>query len=171
MKIKMKGIRACLGFLVLACVVCASSCQADDGQHKQKEIELKEKELELKEREINLKEKQAQQQPSKRSTTDQNPMPQKKASVSNKKELRYLYYANGGVVVYFDDGTIVGCPRCDFCRTTILAMFNDKPHSTYAVQGDGSLLINNSAREFPNHSKDPGWALIAYKWLEKVPQY
>ncbi len=42
---------------------------------------------------------------------------------------------------------------------------------TYEVQNDGSLLINNSEREFPNYNDDNGWALIDFKWYEKVPQY
>lgn len=92
-------------------------------------------------------------------------------NIKQKKKLRYLYYANGGIRGYFEDGTIVGCPRCDFCRSNIMAMYNEKPLGTFKVQSNGSLLINNSEKEFPNYKDDNGWVLIDYVWNEKVPQY
>ncbi|MCC6515207.1 MAG: hypothetical protein IT275_02530 [Chitinophagales bacterium] len=143
-----------------------TSC-SNNQENKTKELELKQKELDLKEREISLRENEAQQkQKLKIEESTKKPI----ANNKNKKELRYLYHANGGIIGYFSDGTIVGCPRCDFCRSNIQAMFNDKPHSTYEVMSDGSLLINNSDREFPSYNDDNGWALIDYKWNEKVPQ-
>lgn len=90
----------------------------------------------------------------------------------SKRELRYLYFANGGIVGYFDDGTVTGCPRCDFCRSNIIAMFDEKPYGTYTVQPDGSLLIDGHNKEFPEYDETmpDGWALIDYKWYIKPPQ-
>lgn len=88
----------------------------------------------------------------------------------SKRKLRYLYFANGGLRGYFNDGTIAGCPKCDFCRSNILTLFNEKSIGTYQVQADGSLLINTSEIEFPNCQADSGWALIDFQWNVKVPQ-
>lgn len=146
--------------LILFCSLGLISCQ-NDTSLKEKELALKEKELELKEKEIAL------QQKSKNSNTSTStPTPPEKKS----RELRYLFAANGGMVGYFNDGTLVSCPRCDFIRTNILQMFNMEPMGTYKVLEDGSLLINESTREFPNYKDDRSWVLIDYKWNEKVPQ-
>lgn len=39
---------------------------------------------------------------------------QSKISEEKERKLRYLFYANGGVLGYFDDGTVVPCARCEF---------------------------------------------------------
>ena len=133
------------------------------GNHEQTKLngsELKQEEFAFKEGQISLQEKQA-----KSNQSEENP-----AIKNDKKELRYLYHANGGLTGFFDDGTIVGCPRCDFCRPNILILFNEEPTGTYEVQPDGSLLINNSAKKIPDYKDDNGWALVDYKWNKKVPQ-
>jgi hypothetical protein len=79
-----------------------------------------------------------------------------------KKELAYLYTANGGMVGYFSDGSVVGCPRCDFCRSNILAMFKEKPMRKWDLK---------KPDDFVSYEEDNGWVLINYKWKEKVPQF
>ena len=143
------------------------SCE-NNNTIKLKELELKQKELELKEREIKLNEVKFKEN---RDSNFEAKQTQKVAKPINKKELRYLYHANGGMLLYFNDGTIVGCPRCDFIKSNIVASFSAEPDGTYTVEEDGSLLINNNDKEFPNYNEDNGWALIDYKWNKKVPQY
>ncbi len=156
-----------IGILLISIFLFLNSCNSNENTKEKKlELELKQKELELKERELNLQEKEVN-----KSNTDDNQRNEINTTKRNKKELRYLYHANGRLIGYFDDGTIVGCPRCDFMRINILALFKEKVMGTYEVQNDGSLLINNSEREFPNYNDDNGWALIDFKWYEKVPQY
>jgi len=141
-----------------------SGCSNENAATKTKELELKEKELQLRERELSFKEQQSL-------STSQQPQIQEQKS-KRSRELRYLFFANGGIVGYFDDGTITGCPRCDFCKSNILGMFNKEPHGTYIVQTDGSLLINGTDKEVPTYSNADvdGWALIDYKWFIKPPQ-
>lgn len=78
------------------------------------------------------------------------------------KKLVYLYTANGGMVGYYDDGTVVGCPRCDFCRSNILAMLKVKPMGKWDLK---------KPDDFISYEEDNGWVLINYKWKEKVPQF
>ncbi|GEM_PF-1424888 len=162
MKKKSNGV-----LILIACLfasVFAISC--NDSKPNPKELELKQKELELKEREISLREQETNETRKNSTQADK-----QSATGGNKRELRYFYYANGGLRGFFNDGTIVGCARCEFCRSNILQMFNDTPIGTYEVQSDGSLLVNKSEREFPDYQSDKGWVLIDYKWNEKVPQY
>jgi hypothetical protein len=84
-------------------------------------------------------------------------------NVKQKKELVYLYTGNGGLVGYFSDGSVVGCPKCDFCKSSILAMFKEKPRS-----GKWNL---KKPDDFVFYEEDKGWVLVNYKWKEKVPQY
>jgi len=142
------------------------SCSNNTDSIKEKELELKAKELELKEREINAKEKSVSE------TNNSYNKVNKPSSKKSKRELRYLYFSNGGIIGYFDDGTIAGCPRCDFMKSNIINMFEKKPHGKYTVEADGSLLINGSERETPiyNSNDFEGWALIDYKWYIK-PEY
>lgn len=116
----------------------------------QKELELKQKELDLKERELNLLE-------NKNENTEK--LSKKKII---KKELVYLYTANGGMVGYFNDGSVVGCPRCDFCKSNILAMHNKESSETWNLK---------KPNDFVSYEEDNGWVLINYKWQEKVPQF
>lgn len=149
-------------FLTLFIISCNSS-----NENKQKELELKERELVLKEKELSLKERETVSQPTSKI------FPKAKPEVKRyKKELRYLYFANGGIRGYFDDGTIVGCPRCDFCKSNIQTMFGEKPMGTYIVEDDGTLVINGNEKEHPEYKSSDydGWALIDYKWYIKPPQ-
>lgn len=135
---------------------------------KQKELELKEKELELIEKELKIKES--------KSLIDSQYIENSELKNRNKerkhsKELRFLYASNAGIVGYFDNGTVVVCPKCDFCRSNILTMFNENPSGIYEINNDGSLQVNHSEREYPNYNEDKGWVLINYKWNEKVPQF
>ncbi len=83
-------------------------------------------------------------------------------AVKQKKELVYLYTANGGMVGYFSDGSVGGCPRCNFCRSNILAMFKEKPWRKWDLK---------KPDDFVSYEEDNGWVLINYKWKEKVPQF
>lgn len=139
-------------FLILATL---TSC-SNNGENKAKELELKQKELELKEREISLKEKSLNKK------TKETKQQVEQITKKTKKELVYLYTANGGMIGYFSDGSIVACPRCDFCKSNIMAMFKVKP------TGSWNLVKPD---DFVSHEEDNGWVLIDYKWNEKVPQY
>ncbi|TDQ06237.1 hypothetical protein [Pedobacter metabolipauper] len=89
-------------------------------------------------------------------------------SLENKK-LRYLYFANGGIIGYYNDGTVVGCPRCDFNASNVAAMMHKKPHAKYTVEPGGILLINGTDQEVPMSEAD-GWAMVDYKWHINPPK-
>jgi hypothetical protein len=151
--------------IALAFLFFFASCM-NGNEQKQKELELKEKELSLRERELALKEKESTVLASNSETAS-------RFNKHAKANLRYLFFANGGIIGYFDNGTYVGCPRCDFCKSNIASMFNATPTGTYSIEVDGSLLRNGSEKEFPSYNTGDmdGSALINYHWYIKPPQY
>ena len=90
------------------------------------------------------------------------------ATAASGLALRYLYFANGGVIGYYTDGSVRGCPRCDFCDDNIAAMSDRRPHANYTVESDGSLLVDGERRAIPasdSAAVDDGWAMIDSRWL------
>jgi hypothetical protein len=87
----------------------------------------------------------------------------------NGKKLRYLFYSNGGLTGYFDDGTIANCPRCDLLKENIKILYSLPPFLTYTVE-NGFLLVNGNRKEYPKGGEglSEGWALIDYEWLIKL---
>lgn len=142
------------------------SCNSFD-ETKHKELILKERELIIREKELSLKEQEAISNSSLKNQS------KSKTEVKRfKKELRYLQFSNGGIRGYFDDGTIVGCPRCDLCKSNIEAMLSQKPMATYIVKNDGTLIIDGNESEKPEYKNSDfnEWALIDYKWYVKPIQ-
>lgn len=95
-------------------------------------------------------------------TSKQKTVQKSKKNIIQKKELVYLYAANGGMIGYFSDGSVVGCPRCDFCKSNILAMFKKKSSEKWNLK---------KPNDFTSYEEDNGWVLVNYKWNEKVPQF
>ena len=148
-----------LGIVLFTILSCDNSSKL-----KEKELELKEKELELKEKELKLKEASSQKKLPIKNVTET-------SSKSIEKKLRYLFYSNGGLVGYFSDGTVVGCPRCDLLKENVENLPSGEVLRRYTVTKDGALVTNNSDREIPNAKNNnigEGWALIDYKWYVDI---
>lgn len=103
----------------------------------EKELEIQEKELELAQREQSLK------------------------SGGKKKKLVHLFAANGGMIGYYDDGTTVGCPRCDFSQANIDAMSQIEPMGKWDTRHP-ELLKEDTQEE--------DWVLFDYKWQKSQPR-
>ncbi len=50
---------------------------------------------------------------------------------TEKRKLQYLYHSNSGLIGYFSDGTVSGCPRCDLSSENMSYLLSAKPHSSY----------------------------------------
>ena len=126
------------------------SCNGDQS--------LKEKELELKERDLNLRERELDSR-------------QKRTEVSTKtvkkerRRLRYLYYANGGLIGFFNDGSVAGCPRCDLMRENVKALYSIDPHAKYTVSGNEILFDGDVMSLLEKNGAGSGWAMKDYKWF------
>jgi len=150
-------------YLIVIVLFTMMSCD-NSSKIKEKELQLKQKELELKERELALKEASTQKNQTKSNPTEE----QKKIE---RKKLRYLYYSNGGLIGYFSDGIIAGCPRCDLLKENVEYLTTGDVLRTYTVAPNGSLILNNGDQETPtakNNNIGEGWAVIDYKWYVDI---
>ncbi len=122
----------------------------------------REKELALKERELFIKEE----------TLKQQELNRKEPATSTKKprKLRYLYFANGGLIGYFDEGTVTVCPGCELLQDNIKGVYQTRVIKKYTLQSDGSLLADDHERKYPGKGSNgftEGWAMVDYKcWLK-----
>lgn len=171
----MKRILLCasIAFLFL------SSCQTfSTGE---KELESKQKQLELKEKESAQKEADFNRAIAE---TPTNIIPANKIQASPKhgsensnssantkkheKKLRYLFAANGGLVGYFSDSSVVGCPRCDLSKENVDSLSKTKPHATYTAKKDYLLVGGKEKIEiYADGEVSPDWAILNYKKLIK----
>lgn len=78
----------------------------------------------------------------------------------HKRKLAYLYVANGGLIGYFNDGTVVGCPKCDFCRNNTSSFYKMKVIKHWNLHKPDNFI---------SYHQDNGWVLVNYKWYAKVP--
>lgn len=147
--------------LIILCILLFS-CN-NESSLKKKELELKEKELNLREKEFAQKEQANSGQSTQKEQANSE---YSKGETKRERKLRYLFYSNGGLIGYFDDGTIAGCPRCDLLKENIQHLYSAKPYSRYTIEGT-YLLVNGKDREYPDSDKNDsgeGWAMVDYKW-------
>lgn len=81
---------------------------------------------------------------------------------TQERNLRFLFYANGGLVGYFNDGTITGCPRCDLITENITALYHKAPHSKFKVE-NGFLISASNDSTLINSMTKREWAIIEYE--------
>jgi len=136
-------------FLYLVLYICSlPGCTKDDSL-RERELNLKEKELSIREKELDKKENSSI-----------------KEEKENKRKLQYLFSANGGLIGYFNDGSIVGCPRCDLIRENVKNLYKQKSNGSFTVNNDGTLNVKGSGKVDPK--SEDGWVMINYKWLVAV---
>ena len=101
------------------------------------------------------------------------PIVTKNTEKSKNRKLRFLHYSNVDLRAYFDDGTIITCPRCDLTKENVENLqsnLSEESLQTYELKDDGSLLIDGWKHEYPYVNKKEsyeGWAMINYKWFVK----
>ena len=84
---------------------------------------------------------------------------------SRNRRLRYLYSSNGGLIGFFNDGTVAGCPKCDLLQENIMVLYESKPHSHYDVGADFLLVDKETRMQFDEGQKYNHWIIIDYKWI------
>lgn len=99
----------------------------------------------------------------KESKKDENKIPiEKKIEIKENRQLQFLYFSNGGLIGYFDDGTIVGCPRCDLMNDNIEAIKTREPHSKFKIE-NGILISEQGDSVSINSMRNNEWAIVNYK--------
>lgn len=146
---------------IIALSITLFSC--NNQKEKQQEREIKAKELQLKEKELHVE----------KPGTQISPIVTKNTEQSKNRKLRFLYYSKLGLRAYYNDGSVIDCPRCELTQENVLSIQNntkEKGVLTYVIENDGNLLVDGWKHEYPVVNKDEnfeGWAMINYKWFVK----
>lgn len=81
------------------------------------------------------------------------------------RKLRYLYCSNGGIIGYFNDGTISTCLRCDCARENVERLRFKESTGSYVVENDGTLITDHGTKILPENNEEYSeWKLIDYVW-------
>ena len=89
--------------------------------------------------------------------------------VTNKK-IRYLLYNEVGLLAFYNDFSIAGCPKCELNRLNIKNMKNMEVLGFYDIQSDGKLKAGTTTFN-PVEIEDNGdkrWAVIDYFWYVEL---
>lgn len=84
------------------------------------------------------------------------------------KKLRYMYAANGGLIGFFDDGSVSGCPRCDMIKENVETLYETPPHARYENHGQYLTLQGNRMDFYEDSVLKHEWVLFDYKWAIKI---
>jgi hypothetical protein len=87
------------------------------------------------------------------------------ANVSERK-LRYVMATNGGLLGFYNDGTVAECPRCDLLKSNIAVMAKQKTKRKYQSSKDHLIIDGDERLDIYIDGKvSPDWAMVDYKWL------
>lgn len=84
------------------------------------------------------------------------------------KKLRYMYAANGGLIGFFDDGSVSGCPRCDMIKENVATLYETSPHARYENHGRYLILQGTRMDFYEDSVLKHEWVLFDYKWAIKI---
>lgn len=84
------------------------------------------------------------------------------------RKLRYMYASHGGLLAFFDDGTVSACSPCEMIKENVSTLYETKPHARYKKQNN-SLSLNGDRMDFyKGRELKPEWVLFEYKWTIKI---
>lgn len=87
------------------------------------------------------------------------------------KKLQYLLESNAGMLGFYDDSTVVSCPRCDFNESNVKLMATKKSIAKFNVVDDYiKAIINGGEQRFMLYEEgkvDTQWVMFNFKWIRK----
>ena len=90
---------------------------------------------------------------------------------SNNRKLVHIFYSNGGILAFYNDGTVTGCPQCDLDENNIELLKSKESFATYTAD-DKSIWIkykngDESEMKFYGEGEiSDDWAMKDGKWLK-----
>jgi hypothetical protein len=100
-----------------------------------------------------------------------NDTPIEKAVSTNKnRQLRHVFYSNGGILAFYSDGTVTGCPQCDLDKDNIESLKEKDSFATYTSNKTGIVVQyrNGSKSEmkfYVDGKVSEGWAMKDGEWV------
>lgn len=83
-------------------------------------------------------------------------------------KLRFLYSSNGGLIGYYNDGSIRGGPKCDLLKPNLETMSIQDPIGTYSYEDSCIIEYGKDTLCIEMNASHPYWAMVDYKWYMAV---
>lgn len=89
---------------------------------------------------------------------------------TSSRQLTHVFYSNGGLLAFYNDGTVTGCPQCDLSKSNIELLKSKEPFATYTSDEktvyvqyeDGS---KSEMKFYVDGKISQDWAAKDGKWL------
>lgn len=85
------------------------------------------------------------------------------------EKIKYIFSANGGAIIYFDNGKYVKIP--EYSKENIRNALNKTPDGSYRINTKGELIQDDdNFGIIPENEVETGlidWVVINYKWIRK----
>ena len=82
------------------------------------------------------------------------------------RKLRFVSFSNGGIIGYFNDGTISACARCDLTKENIEKLRSENVLRTYKYQNHKIIIEESDTIDIKNNNEN--WAMLDYQWMVKL---
>jgi uncharacterized protein YxeA len=82
-------------------------------------------------------------------------------TIFKKRKLQYLRASDYGLIAYFDDGSVVDCPRCEYSQENFDSLSKKTPTGTWDATKPPELFIKNKGDLFLMGS----WVVEDYKLM------
>lgn len=89
---------------------------------------------------------------------------------TTKHQLLHVFYSNGGLLAFYNDGTVTGCPKCDLNESNIELLKSKEPFATYTCDDKAIYVLyedgsKNEMQFYVNGEISEDWAIKDGKWL------
>lgn len=102
---------------------------------------------------------------------------EKNVQVASARKIKYLFSAEGGFIVFYDDGTVTVCGDCVLCKENVDKMSVEKPYSIYEIGKDRIMMHSPDLDvnepyffEFHDNADISEWYILDYKILLTIPE-
>jgi hypothetical protein len=91
-------------------------------------------------------------------------------SINKNRRLIHVFYSNGGILAFYSDGTVTGCPQCDLDKDNIELLKSQQSFATYTSTKTSVIVqyTNGSKSEmsfYVDAKVNEEWAMKDGKWL------
>ncbi len=84
-------------------------------------------------------------------------------NLPNERKLQYVRASNAGILGYFNDGTYVGCPKCDFIEQNMEVIYEGKSIGTW----DSRKNPDSFDEDQNNSDLKSDWVMVNYEWVTR----
>ena len=93
------------------------------------------------------------------------------STLNKENKIRFLWFSNGGLIGYYENGDVKICTKCDPIKSNILRLNNSEKFDTYTYTYKDSCILTSKEINCINFStldKNPFWLIVDYKWTSNL---